>query len=384
MWGKFYENMIRLITLLFVFVFTMPVLSNELQTVMQGQANSAEIKSVFQQFVRDHKRAGMQRKQLFLVYDKYLDSIGVKRIADYLEKDDPSCHGVAHTLGKAIFQRLEKLDSSMAACSSTCTYACLHGVFKVYFDKLGKSYHEHDMKKSAHKKTIVFTQSELEAFSREINTVCDKSNSMVEGFYSGNCAHGVGHAMATLAGKPALATIYCAIFPSIEMKYYCETGVFMEMASKIKNQIYTSNLRRSEKVAAAVKYCTKQSHFPSACLRFIAPSNKSLGQITRFAKQCMVMNGKARLHCFNALGYHSRSYIAKNLNEIAYTCIIGDESDKKACISGVSLMKKGHRFQKKIQQGCSLLNGPDEKMVCKDQIGQYYYQLDNQYFKNIL
>ena len=363
--------------------------------LVNGSLSGAEAEKKMASFSRDFETQRSNHKPLYPLYKSYIDKVGSKRIADFLEKDAPSCHGVAHSLGRIVGERVEELNLGMGICGSTCTYACLHGVFKVYFSKLGKDYghhgkhNQHDSH-SKHDKVEVkqqkvdLSEEELKKFGTDVNKACEESNSIVEGFYKGNCAHGVGHAMGRLAQDTTLANKYCKVFSSRDMQYYCETGVFMEYAQKIKNQLFTKKYKRSEKIKIALDYCGSASFYPSACLRFLLPRNKSLGHVSRFSYYCAKQDSYLKNHCFNALGYHSRSYIAHNPEEFLYVCSMTNAEQQQACISGVSLMKKGQKYRKKIKLACSMLESESQKSFCTKQASNYYYKLENDYFSQLV
>jgi len=362
--------------------------------LVNGSLSETEAQKEMVSFSLDFKLQRENRKPLYPLYKSYIDKVGSKRIADFLEIDTPSCHGVAHSLGRIVGERVEELNIGMGICGSTCTYACLHGVFKVYFSKLGKDYghhgkhnqhgaHSHHDREDKQQK-VDFSDDELKKFGTDVNKACEESNSIVEGFYKGNCAHGVGHAMGRLAQDTALANKYCRVFTSRDMQYYCETGVFMEYASKIKDQLYTKKYKRSEKIKIALDYCGSESFYPSACLRFLLPRNKSLGHVSRYSYYCAKQEGYLKNHCYNAMGYHSRSYIANNPEEFQYVCSMANTEQKQACISGVSLMKKGQKYRKKIKLACSVFESESQKSFCTKQASNYYYKLENDYFSQLV
>lgn len=367
---------------------------------VHGSLSEVEAEKVVIHFSREFDALQKDGKPLYQLYKAYVDKLGVQRISNFLEKDSMSCHGVAHGLGRLIAERVEELNIGMGICASTCTYACLHGVFKAYFSNLGKDYGHHGGHESAthnndegheqHRKVEVnqfqvsFTNKEFEKFSADVNKACDESDAIVAGFYQGNCAHGVGHAIGRLAQDTALANKYCKLFAGIDMQFYCETGVFMEYANKLQTELYVGKLKRSEKIKIALEYCNKNSFYPSACLRFLLPRNKSLGQISRFSYLCARQNIRMKNHCYNAMGYYSRKYVANNPEEFPYVCGLKNKEEQDACISGVSLMKKDQRYREQIKTACSDLEKMSQREFCDKQVSTFYYKLDNAYLITLL
>lgn len=339
------------------------------------------------QSFREFRSSIKSQKNYYEVYSRFIDKLGVKRISNYLEAEDASCHGIAHALGKVIAERVGDLNQSMQLCGSTCTYACVHGVFKQYFSELGKNYHTHEGE-SHHamhdSQPVTLTKSELNKFGETVNATCAQSKTTVDDFFRGNCAHAVGHAMAKLAMDVGLANDYCRVFDSSAMKYYCETGVFMELGSQIKQKIFQSGMRRSEEISVAIKYCSIQSNYPSACFRFLLPRHKSLGHVTRHATLCSRETDALQQHCFNALGYMARTYVAKNPDEINYVCVLAQGESKQACYSGLAFMKKGQRYRQAMFKACGLLVNSSERRYCQQQAGEFYYDLANKGFEKLL
>lgn len=392
----FYKTLFTLLfTVLSVSIST--AMASTSEQLVHGKLTGEALEKTTLEFadaMQSKHRTGLNNYQ---IYEKYLDKIGVNRIAKYLHAEDKSCHGVAHDLGKVIGEKVSDLKTGMQICRDTCTYACLHGVFGVYFYKLGKNYDNdshanHDMSGGHHghhamhaeAKPVELTGEELEKFSESVNEACADSGAIVEDFFRGNCAHGVGHAMGKIATKIKLSTEYCQLFDSATMQYYCETGVFMELGGQVKMDLFEGKTARSEKIAAALDYCGENSRHPSSCLRFLLPRNKSLGQITRYATLCSKREGRLRQHCFNALGYHSRTYIAKNPNEIEYTCVLAKGDDRTACISGITFMKKGQRYRNNIVEACSTLNDKNDKKICNEQVNHFYYDVTNKTMADII
>jgi len=382
---------ILLITFLIVLISHVEAKQADYSALINGTLTGDAAEEASKDFYRDFKQYRSEKRRYRPLYELYVDKIGVKEISKVLEADSASCHAVGHALGAIVGKRVSDLNTGMKICASTCTYGCLHGVFKVYFNNLGKAYHEHSDHGGEHhshdkatNKQVVFTKAELNKFSHDVNVACSKSDSVVDGFFQGNCAHGVGHAMAKLAQSVALANSYCRVFPQVDMQYYCETGVFMELAGKIKNDLFSKSYKRSEKVKMGLAYCGKESNYPSACLRFILPGNRSLGQITRYAFICERQEDYLKSHCFNALGYHSRTYIAKNPAEFLYACSRGNAESQASCISGVTLMKKGQKYRSAIKNACSLLESKAQQVLCEKQSDSYYYQLNNDYFSSLM
>lgn len=347
------------------------------------------------EFIREMNKSKKHRKSDYWIYNEFVDDIGTIRIKKYLQAVDPACHGVSHALGKVIGEREPELYKGMQICGDTCTYGCIHGVFKVYFNKLGKEYHSqkhqhssntsNKMQMSKHEKKAGLSKKELADFAKDVNKACAKPISVVKDFFRGNCAHGVGHAMGMLAPNVKAATQYCKVFSEKTMQYYCETGVFMEMAGMIKKQLFPSKTSRKAQLAKSIDFCSGVSETPSACLRFLVWPNNLFSHVENFARLCDEKTGSARRGCFNALGFSSRHYLSASPALINQVCAeFPDKEDKKACVSGVAYMKKGNKFRDAIKTSCTYLSDEGLKQACLGEVNQYYYKLDNKLFEALL
>lgn len=354
----------------------------------------------FREFLQDFdasERGAIPRKR---VYDSHVDALGVRSIVDFLESQDPHCHGVAHSLGASIGERTDSLADGMAVCGEACTYACVHGVFKTYFTKNAPSEplaeagaensgaaaqsagikhathgtHEH------HDHAQVAPGSELfNRFSAEAVATCREDSTVVPGFYRGNCAHAVGHAFASLAPNVKTANDYCSAFPGREMQYYCETGVFMELEDTLERELKAdSRMSSAERRARVIDFCNANSRSPSACLRFLLTRNRSVADVDEFAAACgKLTRAHERRGCFNALGFFSRTFSVEVPNQLSAICRHGDAVDRQVCIAGVVLAKRGHRHEAVLVKNCDTLMDPKLATLCRDQTDRSYYQPGN-------
>jgi len=383
--------------------------------LITGELSGLEAEARLAEFIMEMNRTGVSKQTNYWIYNEFIQDIGTTRIKNHLEKVNAACHGISHDLGKVIGEREPDLHKGMQICADTCTYGCIHGVFKIYFSKLGKEYHQAHMstvsestskngklraEEESHKSLSNrgskmtmgasshvgkgLNKEELEKFALDVNDACSNPISVVADFFRGNCAHGVGHAMGMLATNVAQATKYCKVFDGKGMQYYCETGVFMELAKKIKKKLYPVSVNRKLRLIAAIKYCAGVSETPSSCLRFLVWRTKNVRQANVFTNLCRQEQGSARLGCFNALGFSSRAFLAKYPKEVNKICTAEAVQDRKACVSGFGYMKKGHKYRSGIRRACNYLRDNQLKQGCINQVQQYYYQLNNRMFKSLL
>ena len=306
----------------------------------------------------------------------FLDEIGVKRMVDYVKGKDHACHGALHTLGAVLLERTRDLKTSMMLCGNACTYACVHGAVRGYLSKMISE--EGD----------VFPAEGGEGTAgrlrRELLSLCREDSKVVEDFFAGNCAHAVGHGLAALSNGLSEARGKCGLFPDAERRYYCESGVFMELRPDLARLIDRGESSPAGRRETALRFCVQHSGWPSACLRFLLEPASRPEEIEAVSRQCAFLDGKARRGCFNAVGYLSRTDVASQPEEINRVCRRGDPTDRALCISGLVFVKKNHRLKGKLSAACAYLTEAPMRAVCEDQRRRFYYQTDNPVLKQML
>lgn len=312
------------------------------------------------------------------LFGTFLDQIGVERIIHYIEGENPACHGALHALGAALVERTEDLKSAMMLCGNACTFACVHGAIT---HALATALPKQD-------EGIFPRNRKTEALlQREVLSLCREDSQTVRDFFSGNCAHAVGHGFAERSADLSRAKADCALFPDAERHYYCESGVFMELRPILAEKIYQGESSRSRRREIALRFCIENSEWPSACLRFFLEPMRRPEEIDALRSRCGALDGPARRGCFHTLGYISRDYVASQPEEINRVCRSDrsdDPSDPVFCISGLAFVKKNHRLKEKLERACGFLMDAALKEVCDDQHRRSYYQVDNRIMRSML
>lgn len=332
----------------------------------------------FREFIAAMEAPKKERRSYEDIYREFMEDLGVTHIADWLEQRNPFCHGEGHALGHVVAERVSDLGTAMAVCGDSCTYACIHGAFKKYFMReAGIIDHQHDTPPAVQPWTQP-VRSPTERIAADVNAACREDSLVVRDFFRGNCAHGVGHALGMLA-QPTVktATDYCEVFDEISLRYYCETGVFMELRDQIEEDLFPKRIARADEMKAAVDYCVKNSTTPSSCMRFIVKKPRDLAEIGALGDACATLGGKPRRGCFNGLGFLSRDYTAAHPQDIGRVCSRGDLNDQMLCVSGLTFIRKDHERKEEIVQACRYLARPDLQALCVDQTNRHYYQVDN-------
>ncbi|MCG3112598.1 MAG: hypothetical protein MCM46_12355 [Candidatus Manganitrophus sp. SB1] len=302
------------------------------------------------------------------IYLEFIDDLGVRRIVEHIQGQNPFCHGELHALGSIIRERTNNLETSFQLCQDACTYACLHGVLKAHFSDYQIEQADFSLNEGG-------LTPETERLKQDVHQLCKEDSTVMEDFYRGNCAHAVGHAFANIAQNVPTAKEYCTLFEEAAMQYYCQSGLFMELREEIQKKLAQN--ATGEKWEAEMDFCLNNTQWPSSCLHFFLGRPTALRQIDAVALQCAGLKGKSRLSCFYAAGAYGHSYIAAHPKEVNFTCQYGNATDRKLCVSGLFLRKKGHERAEALKVACQTMRDEELKSVCQDQTRRYLYQIDN-------
>ncbi|MCG3112599.1 MAG: hypothetical protein MCM46_12360 [Candidatus Manganitrophus sp. SB1] len=302
------------------------------------------------------------------LFQEFIDDLGVRRIVEYIEGINPFCHGELHALGSIIRERTNNLETSFQLCQDACTYACLHGVLKAHFSDYQIEQADFSLNEGG-------LTPETERLKQDVHQLCKEDSTVMEDFYRGNCAHAVGHAFANIAQNVPTAKEYCTLFEEAAMQYYCQSGLFMDLRDEIGKELTSHTV--GERWETAVAFCFDNSQWPSACLHFFLGHATALRQIDAVALKCAELKGRSRLSCFFGVGVFSSAYVAAAPKEVNYTCQYGNTTDRKLCISGLFLRKKGHSGAAALKVACRTMRDEELKSVCQDQTRRYLYQIDN-------
>jgi hypothetical protein len=334
-----------------------------------------------QELIDKLKAANKGKRDLKPIYAAYLDDLGVNSIVTAVEGVGANCHPVLHDLGELIAARTNDLELSFALCGDACTYSCIHGAVRGMLARSG------DATRAAagddHAAHSGAPPNSAPALKTEVTELCRADSTLVPDFFRGNCAHAVGHALAVLAPDMVRASADCAVFDAAAMQHYCQSGVFMELEDRIMSDLHADKLERAARIKAATRFCTTRLDRPSSCLRFLLGQAKSQDEIRIVEAECAKLEGTTRRGCYNGVGFFGRTYLARNPKEIDRFCTQGSLTDRKVCVSGIYLVKKGHSLAKFLFPLCERMQDAALAEVCRDQRKRWYYQLDNPIFDSI-
>lgn len=284
------------------------------------------------------------------VYEKYLPILGSAAILDIIEEMAPACHAQGHDLGRAIFAAERDLSAAITACGDRCTSGCMHGVVAEALGNLP-----------------------LSELAKRVDTFCNEKT-MAESTKPGNCAHALGHALMFSTGRDVGVSLKgCDTFTDKGMRYYCATGIFMELL--------VTGRRPEELFPGLHEPCDRYPRFAAACYRFKGPEmlDAFKEDFAAFAAACEKAPAGSTAACFHGLGAAAVPALYAAPERLAVICGRGSEDDRKLCIEG-SIEKLAEYDQNKATTACRRLTG-DLRKVCEDAAKGKMYRLEKGTFR---
>ncbi|KAF0190455.1 MAG: hypothetical protein FD165_2688 [Gammaproteobacteria bacterium] len=284
------------------------------------------------------------------VFEKYLDKLSVRAMLDFLEIEDPRCHGDAHELGKALYASNRDLGKSLMLCGDGCTNACMHGVVGEAFG--GRDY---------------------EAVVSEMSAFCTEGE-IARLHKPGNCAHGMGHALMLLTRHDLGRSIEgCERFTAPGMDYYCATGVFMEYRDELDNQRAAGKTVQRD---SQLYPCDTYTRYPAACYRYLMSTISAERDLdgSQLIDLCLALADRQRLGCFHGLGAVYSRDVADNPALLAPLCLLGGPQDQIMCIEGV-IEKLADFDEQRAITVCNTLDG-ENRQICLVGARDKMYPLD--------
>lgn len=294
-------------------------------------------------FTSDYKSAVDDRA----VYKKYLPILGADALLDYLEKENPLCHGVAHSLGAELYAQSKDLPESLQRCAHRCTGACMHGVVGEAFGALNPR-----------------------EITDKMEQVC-QSGEMARLHKPGNCAHATGHALMLSSNADLGWSLdACRQFKQPGMDYYCATGVFMQY------EMFLDEGKGKRDRQTLYSPCDKYTQFPAACYRYIVElmSQALNDDHSKLTKACMALPRFERLGCFHGLGKKYSRKIGQTSELLAQVCLIGNAEDQAMCIEG-AIEKLADHNEQLARRACATLTG-DGLRICQAAAAEKMYRLN--------
>jgi hypothetical protein len=282
------------------------------------------------------------------VYAKYLPLLGVDAILDYLEMQNPMCHGVAHNLGKELYTQTKDINGALQSCGNRCTGGCMHGVVGEAF---GSQSHEN-------------VADKMEAF-------CSQGE-MARLHKAGNCAHAMGHAlMLSNGGELGESLESCSNFKQPGMDYYCATGVFMQYEMFLAEGV----LDLEQKTLYSP--CDEHSQYPAACYRYMmyGIADRLDHDIPKIIDACLALpDAFKRGGCLHGLGNQHTRKIAEDPDLLPRLCSQGSADEQAMCIEG-AIEKLADFDEQSGMRACAKLNGANAE-TCRAAARHKMYSLD--------
>lgn len=225
-----------------------------------------------------------------------------------LEQRNPSCHGEAHELGRALMALRKDIGAALVECGTGCTSACMHGA-------VGEA----------------FGGSNVATITSKMNDFCFTSP-MRELHPAGNCAHGIGHALMFASDRNVDAALNgCSRFAKPGMQHYCATGVFMELLM---------STRAPALAAGSHEPCTSHPRFAAACYRYRTRSIVGeVGGIAALRAACLEQKEPLRRACSHGVGSVLVRPAMADPTLISRYCATDSAEDRTLCVEGAKEMR---------------------------------------------
>jgi len=283
------------------------------------------------------------------LYDEYLDAMSGEALLDYLELRDSRCHGDAHELGNAIYERSQNITEALRICGHRCTNACMHGVVKQALG--GRS------------------PAEVRA---QMGSFCEQGE-MSALHKPGNCAHGLGHAAMLSTGHDIEASLSaCEGFDDLGMEYYCATGVFMEY----RDAVWIAEQRGQPVKRASLHYpCDTYTKFPPACYRYVLSmiSDEQEATFDDLVQLCLTLPEQRKRGCFHGVGAFFSRTVSDQPQIFPELCQHGSGEDQILCVDGV-IEKLADFDAEHAKTVCATLDG-ERRVVCDAGVEGKMYRL---------
>ncbi len=225
---------------------------------------------------------------------------------EMLTEDQPEtlriCHGLAHEIGNANFERAESLADALAYQDDFCGSGYIHGMIETAF-------------------------LEMEDVRTEMQTICT-------GLDTGKCYHGVGHGLMFSANNDLpFALELCDTAVSAEARARCYEGVFMENFHA-DDAMHPSAYRDADRPLFP---CADQAtQYKGACY-FYAPRfylELHENAYTDMLAVCLTAESGYQSTCTRGVGSAVAKLNIGNGELIESVCTSGSAAQLQSCIDG--------------------------------------------------
>jgi hypothetical protein len=280
----------------------------------------------------------------------------------------PTCHWEGHPLGMVIYARLRSLGPSLLTCQDGCNSGCMHGVIMEAFGEAFKEPFTGKPRQAGAGAASPYDQART--LDERIRLICEEPG-VARLYKKGDCSHGVGHALMTLADYeigPAVGR--CGFFESDAMQYYCATGAYME---------YVTHYDGRDSQGRSLFYPCDSGDYPAACFRYkmvhvLRRHYNADGRLEELVDRCRALEGKFRLGCFHGIGNAHMGALVRGRMGLAEVCGAGSDQEQYVCIDGA--MERLSKFHPEAAPRlCEELTGWRQEL-CRAAAGRKMYSLE--------
>ena len=316
------------------------------------------------------------------LYQEWMNKIGANGVIETLQTLSPSCHDIAHDLGREIYKRVGDVGTSLRVCADACNSGCMHGVLMEFFVK--------DTSEKPGNATTTAVGGEkkdedddsdhvtLADIKEKMTTICGSASTtgnavMAANYKQGDCVHGVGHALMFLSNYTIPRALeYCKMFDTPILAYYCATGAYMEYVT-------THDASDAAQHSEDPFYPCDQTEYSSACFRYkmahVVPRVYQTGaKLDQLEVGCLSLQGKTQIGCFHGIGNGHFMPVAQGRMTLAEVCHNGSHDDQYACTEGL-IERLGRYLPQTAKKQCETVSGWQKKL-CEDDVTHELYDLN--------
>ena len=241
-----------------------------------------------------------------------------------------NCHAIGHIVGEETYKEIGGLERALSLCSSSCQYACIHGVLGAgVLSELGEEYQDD------------IAHADDAMIKRIGGVYCEQSVAL---------CHGIGHIAYIVHGDNPQALEICSSITAGFAREACYQGVFMERAGEGESlnpfqATTTYTLTTNDYTAPCVSTAPQYRH---ACFQFLPKYQDVLfkkngiadlqEKLEKAISVCSILTGRDRSYCFEGMGIQADTFAQDSLHLEEYHRLCNQmpkAEDKTSCTIGV-------------------------------------------------
>ncbi|MBV9159709.1 MAG: hypothetical protein JO019_03900 [Candidatus Kaiserbacteria bacterium] len=239
------------------------------------------------------------------------------------------CHEVAHVLGEELYLKTPTLEQALGACTTACSYGCIHGVVGAAVVK------------------------ELGAATLDDEDIPHEDPKVIAEIGKKYCAtgsalcHAIGHILyEKYSDYPDALKVCTEIGGTNQHRDGCYQGVFMESAGEKDSLLNKTPLAQIPGGDFAYPCDTIAPQYRNACFRYLpsfqrilylASSTPPQARLVQSKQICETFGGKDSNTCIEFIGYYHLTTFAGAAPSNTFCDAFTDAAEHRACMTGIVL-----------------------------------------------